>query len=576
MKNKHCIFLVVFSFLMACTFIIQSCTSSDKECVQESAIKIIPAPVMLHTGSGAFTLSAETQIWFADPSLEVVAHNLSKDLEKQTGLTLTVNKQEISDKTKGILLALNNSDKQLESLPATFGIRPKGGNPADERYALEVTDKNISISASSAEGVFRGATTLRQFVKVQKPQVDKIKIPALSVYDSPRFAWRGLSFDVSRYFSPIEEVKEVIDMLALYKMNVLHLHLTDNEGWRIEIKGYPKLTEVGAFMDNKGRKGGFFTQEDYKEIVRYAAERFITIIPEIDLPGHTAAVFAAYPELKNGASGKVVMPGMKLLALDPDDKNAMDLVETVINEVSAITPGNYFHIGGDETFGMPEDKFISFINKIRPMVNNTGKKMLGWQETSRTASNSDDLIQYWIHFDMEKMMSGNSQMAEMIPKEMREALLETFSEAPKDILRAVSKEMKIVLSPAEFVYLDFPHAEASADSTQAGEIARLGMPLYPKITIKDRLNWDPSTISKEIDWKKHTAGVEAAIWCETIESASDLQFLLLPRLPGVAEKGWATGESINWEDYSGRLAEQSQFWDNAGWNYFKSSLVEWK
>ena len=567
---------IIQTIFIACTIIIQSCSSSENDSSQASTPKIIPAPAVLNTGTGSFTINAKTQIFFSDPSLATVAINLSKDLEKQTGLIFNVNKQEISAGTKGILLILENNIKQLESMPASYGVSPKSGNPADERYALEVTGKNIRISANSAEGVFRGATTLRQLVKVQKPQVEKIKIPALSIYDSPRFAWRSLSFDVSRYFSPMEEVKDVIDMLALYKMNVLHMHLTDNEGWRIEIKGYPKLTEVGAFMDNKGRKGGFFTQEDYKEIVRYAGERFITIVPEIDLPGHTASVFASYPELKNGASGKTVMPGMKLMALDPDDQNAMALVETVINEVSAITPGSYFHIGGDETFGMSDDKFISFVDKIRPMVYNAGKKMIGWQETSRTASSSDDMIQYWIHFDIEKMLSGNSQISAMIPKEMRDVLIQTFREAPKDIVRAVAKDMKIIMSPAEFIYLDFPHAEASADPTQAEKIARVGMPAYPKISIKDRLNWDPSTINKEIDWKKHTTGVEAAIWCETVESASDLQFLLLPRLPGVAEKGWAAGESIDWDDYSDRLSEQSPFWDNAGWYYFKSSLVDWK
>ena len=569
-------YLIIQTIIIACVFVTQSCTSPNTENNQESMLKIIPAPAVLHTGSGVFTLSANTQIFFADPSLEVVAHNLSRDIEKQTGLVLTVNRQDIPTDTKGILLIINDGNKQLESLPAIHGISPKGDNPATERYALEVTGKSIRISASSAEGVFRGATTLRQLIKVPKPLADKIKIPALSIYDSPRFAWRSLSFDVSRYFSPIDEVKEIIDMLALYKMNVMHMHLTDNEGWRIEIKGYPKLTEVGAFMDNKGRKGGYFTQDDYKEIVQYAAERFITIIPEIDLPGHTASIFAAYPELKNSSSGKSIFPGMKLLALDPDDKNAIDLVETVINEVSAITPGSYFHIGGDEAFGMPVDKYISFVDKIRPIVKNTGKKMIGWQESSRTSSSSDDLIQYWIHFNFEEMLGGNSQMLEMIPKEMLDALLKTFDEAPGDIPRAVSKDMKIIMSPSQFLYLDCPQAEASIDPLQSDMMARLGQPFYPRISNQDRLDWDPSTISEEIDWEKHTAGIEAAIWCETTESASDLQFMILPRLPGVAEKGWAAGESIDWADYSGRLAEQSRFWENAGWNYFKSSLVDWK
>jgi N-acetyl-beta-hexosaminidase len=563
--------------ILGCALVIQSCSSSEQDITEyEAAIKVIPAPAVLQAEKGSFTLNTKTQILYSDPSLEIVARNLSKDIELQTSINLPVNREEISRNSKGILLLLEGDNPKLDNLPHTYGISPKDENPDNERYALTATKKNICISAKSAEGVFRGATTLRHFIKVNKSQDKKITIPALTVYDSPRFAWRGLSFDVSRHFFNVGEVKEIINMLALYKMNVLHLHLTDNEGWRIEIKGYPKLTEVGGFMDNKGRAGGYFTQEDYKEIVSYAAERFITIIPEIDLPGHSAAIFAAYPELKNAATGKTVMPGVKLLALDPDDEKAIALVETVITELAAITPGNYIHIGGDETFGMPENKFISFVDKIRPIVKNTGKKVIGWQETSRTAGESDDLIQYWIHLDMERMMGENSGVANMIPKEIREAFIETFKEAPKDIERAVAKDMKIVLSPAGYVYLDYPYAEESADPTQAKDAARLGLQIYPKITIKDRLNWDPSTLSNAMDWEKHSAGIEAAIWCETIESASDLHFLLLPRLSGVAEKGWTNGKNIDWDDYSGRLAEQSRFWENAGWNYFKSSLVDWK
>ena len=555
---------------------LNACSTKNESIIMKD-IAIIPAPTSIRMNDGSFDLNNKTSITALSPELTHLAQFLSDEIKKQTGLSLPVNSAD-KPKTKGIILTLEKDNAKLQALPQTFGLSPKEGNPADERYSIEIGKNAICISASAEEGIFRGITSLKQIIGINDDANKSIKIPALDIKDSPRFAWRGLSLDVCRMFYTVPEVKKVIDMLSLYKMNVLHIHLTDNEGWRIEIKKYPNLTKVGAFIENKGRKGGFYTQEEFSDIVKYAAERFITVVPEIDMPGHTAAAFASYPELRNAVKIKAaaLTDDFKMSALDPDDPYTMQFAEDVFTELAAITPGNYLHIGGDETFGMEEDKYFRFIEKLRPAIIKSGKKMVGWQEAVRADIQPGDVIQYWMHMNMDKMLSGSSSIANFIPKETLEILTNTFKEAYKDPGRAVSKNIKMIISPAAFIYLDTPYAEESSDSTQKAEVKRLGMPFYPARTIKESWEWDPATFNPVIKPENNVAGVEGAIWCETISSFSDLQFMLLPNLAGVAEKSWAARDAAQWDDYSKRLATQSILWNNMNWNYFKSSLIEWK
>ena len=325
------------------------------------------------------------------------------------------------------------------------------------------------------------------------------------------------------------------------------MHLSDNQGWRIEIKKYPELAEIGGQLPNNGRKGGYYTQEEFKDLVNYANERFITIIPEVDIPGHTAAVFAAYPDFKNAVKfkTKVNIPGQAFNALDVDDPKAMQFTEDVIAELAALAPGNYIHIGGDEAIGLPHDKFVRFINKTREIVLKNGKKMVGWQETARADISEGDVIQHWIY--LKQKSEDSSKKKDNIPAEYKEIMAlfaEFMKEAPKDPGLGISKKAKVILSPSGYVYLDHKYLEPSADSTQNAEQERLGM--------------------------------AAAIWCETITNFRDLQFLLMPRLAGVAEKGWSKVENTHWDEYKVRLGAQAPLWEKADWNYFKSSLVDWK
>lgn len=563
--------------LAAGVFLMQGC--AEAEDIPLNNTSLIPAPFYLTGKSGApFTLEQSTLITYSDASLKNVAGLLSADLRRETGLLLEVAASPSASKSKSIHLQIQPNVKGLETLPLPLGLSAKDGNPADERYKLAISDKKVEITSTSPEGVYRGVSSLRQLVNGSPKEGNAYKITSQEINDGPKFAWRGISFDVSRCFFDVNEVKQMIDMLALYKMNVLHWHLTDNQGWRVEIKKYPELTKTGAHMPNGNRKGGYYTQEQYNEIVQYAADRFITVVPEIDMPGHTAAVFASYPELKNAVNLKNIkfnIPGQALGALDANDEKTMAFVEDVLTELADMTPGSYLHIGGDETFGLPEDKFIAFIDKVRPMVHKLGKKMVGWQETSRAAISNGDVIQHWIYMDNEKMAENSEGLTSMLPPEIIKLLMETFAEAAHDVERAISKNARIVMSPQSFVYLDQRYKEPSADPAQQAEQDRLGLAAYPKVTVEGLMQWDPMTFNPLIK-EENMVGVECAIWCETIENFSDLQFLVLPKLSGVAEKAWSADGTTDWSEYRVRLGAQSPMWRTFGWNYFKSSSVDWK
>jgi hexosaminidase len=562
-----CLFIYIFT-----VFVVQSCTQSP-EFKQKV---IIPAPVQQENPGGKpFALNSKTVISYSDPSLECIAKALAADIQSQTGLSLRI--EPSSKSGNAIRLNIDANEALYESLPETYGVNAKDDGLKNERYLLSISSEGVQITGFSGEGVFRGATTLRHLTGISKA-TEKIYLPAVRIKDAPLFAWRGLSLDVSRTFFEVDEVKQVIDMLALYKMNVLHLHLTDNQGWRIEIRKYPRLNETGSFMPNGGKKGGYYTQEQYREIVGYAADRFITVVPELDLPGHTAAVFASYPQFRNAAKLNFDMDvaGQAIATLDPDDDEAMQFVKDALTELAAITPGKYIHIGGDETFGMDEGKYIRFINEVRPMVLALGKKMVGWQEITRTDIGENDIFQNWIYFNRTQKSEAASGQTSGLPEEAVKMFISVYAEAPKDIPRGVAKKAKMILSPGGFAYLDHPYAEPSEDPAQENERERLGLKFYPQQTVEEKYNWNVTTFYPEINWKQDIAGVEAAVFCETVEDFSGLQFLLLPRLAGVAEKGWSYYDNNNWEEFKVRLSYQAPLWQNASWNFFKSSLVDWK
>lgn len=338
----------------------------------------LPQEVTLTNGN-PFVLSPSTKIFYPEGNdkMKKNAEFLASYIKEITGYELAT---ATGQPGKGISLVIDQSIQ----------------NP--EGYQLTVSDNGIRIAGSTDAGVFYGIQTLRKSIPATAQGMN-VELPAATINDYPRFAYRGMMLDVSRHFFPVDSVKTYLDILALHNQNTFHWHLSDDQGWRIEIKKYPELAEIGGQLPNNGRKGGYYTQEEFKDLVNYANERFITIIPEVDIPGHTAAVFAAYPDFKNAVKfkTKVNIPGQAFNALDVDDPKAMQFTEDVIAELAALAPGNYIHIGGDEAIGLPHDKFVRFINKTREIVLKNGKKMVGWQETARADISEGDVIQHWIY-----------------------------------------------------------------------------------------------------------------------------------------------------------------------------------
>lgn len=565
-------------FILCSLLTLVSCSAPQK---RELSTSIIPAPIQLEKGEGSCVLEKGVSISYSEEMLKSQAQELADFIRDFAGLEATVNSS-ASDKQTGIIHLVKTNDRTFAlNIPKAYGLTVNGSNSADENYALTITPKKIEVRATATEGIFRGISSLKQLIGSNRTaKGENLYLPEVKVTDGPRFAWRGLSFDVSRCFFEPKEVKEVIDMLALYKFNVLHMHLTDNQGWRIEIKKYPKLTEVGSQLPNEGKKGGFYTQEEFKDLVAYAKAHYITILPEVDLPGHTAAVFAAYPEFVNAVKLRTDqhIPGQAFFGLDVDDPKAMQFTEDVLEELIALSPADYIHIGGDEAVGLPHDKFVRYINKVREFTLAHGKKMIGWQETARADIQEGDVFQHWIHIRKNKD-NALSTKKNISPEQQRimNIYKEFMKDSPKDPALGISKKAKVILSPSGFVYMDHRYLEPSADSTQNAEQERLGLNAYEKQTIREMYEWNPMTFNPTVeDPTKDVAGIESAIWCETIHNMSDLQFLLLPRLVGVAEKGWSQVEKTNWDEYKVRLGDQAPIWDHINWNYFKSSLVDWK
>jgi hexosaminidase len=407
----------------------------------------------------------------------------------------------------------------------------------DEGYEINVTTESITVSANKPAGLFYGTQTLNQ---IGVKNSDGIEYAVGKIRDYPTFGWRGSMLDVARHFFSVEDVKDYIDKIAYYKMNVLHLHLSDDQGWRIEIKSWPKLTEVGGQTQVGGGGGGFYTQEQFKDIVAYAAARFITIIPEIDMPSHINAALAAYPELHCNGVGKKpelyegVEVGFSTLCRADGEIEAYTLkfVNDIVREISAMSPSPYFHIGGDEAHVTKKEDYIAFINSFKKIVEANGKHMIGWEEISQANIGAGDIAQHWHS------------------KEMASA--------------AAQKGAKIIMSPSTKVYLDMKY-----DST----IKNIGYDWAALIEVDDSYMWKVEEMIPGVNLD-NVAGVEAPLWGETLKTMDDIEFLLFPRLPGIAEIGWSA-QDRNWDEYKVRLGKHGKKMEEMNINFYRSPKVPW-
>ena len=488
-----------------------------------SAENLIPKPLKIMATNDGFALDRYTAIYTSESSgYEEVGSFLAEKLKGKTDLDVQVNVAEIPDMET--VIYINQSDSLVLNAP--------------EAYQLYITQDSIILNSNTAEGAFRGVQTLRQLIPVTAS--DSLAaypiwtVPTGKIIDSPQFEYRGSMLDVARHFFSVEDVKKYIDLLAYYKYNVLHLHLTDDQGWRIEIKSWPLLTEVGGSTEVGGEAGGFYTQEEYKDIVAYAAERHMLIVPEVDMPGHTNAASVSYPIFNGNGIKPELYEGMQVgkstFATRKD--TLYSFLDDVVREISAITPGPYFHIGGDESHVTKKKDYIYFVEKLEKIVQKHGKRMVGWDEIAQADMDSTSVSQFW--------------------------------SSKKNALDAVAKGMKVILSPAKKAYLDM----------QYDTLSKHGLHWAAYIPTDTAYVWTPE--SYEGIPMENILGLEAPLWSETISDIGELEYLAFPRAIGYAELSWTTQENRDWEDYKLRLANQAPFLNRMNVKYYPSPLIDWK
>jgi hexosaminidase len=523
---------------------------------------VIPAPARYEAGDGpGFAFRPGTAVAYADTAIAPLAGRFCAQVAGRTGLRLApIHGDRVPDEPS-VTIELA-AVREPGGLPAPAGLSPDGGDPAAERYSLLIEDGRVVLRAAEPAGVARGLTTLLQLVA---SSTEDFRVPAARILDAPRYAWRGLSLDVARTFFTVGEIRRVIDLLELYKLNVLHLHLTDDQAWPLALGRPAAALEPGA---------PFYRDEDLRELVGYAADRFVTIVPEIDTPGHTAALLRLRPDLRSGRNEVEYefLPGHRRRAvwLDPDLPATFELMGQVLAGLAGIFPGPYLHIGADEPRGMPDEVYASYVRRLRRLVRILGRRPLGWQESARAGLGPDDVIQLWLT-GIDLPASASPQVRAQVEAEV--AL------ARRDAETVAAASVPVIVSPLAHCYLDVPYAEPPADAVladtgQADRHSRLGLRVYAPKTVADSFGWEPADTLGP-GRAAQVAGVEAAIWAETISGFDDLSFLLLPRLAGVAYRAWSRPEASGWAGHRDRLARHGRLWAQDGLTYFRASTVDW-
>jgi len=521
---------------------------------------VIPAPVRFDGGEGRFAFRPGTRIAYADPGVAPIAERFCSEITRRTGLRVAPVAGRPGPGQPCVSIEPATGD-ELGALPAPQGLSPTGDGPADERHSLVIDADQAVVRAAGPAGVARGLTTLTQLLAAAPPgDAGELSLPCGRILDAPRYAWRGLSLDLARTFLTLGEVRRVVDLLALYKLNVLHVHLTDDQSWRLP---------VGRSAGGPAPDAAFYSGEDLRALVAYAADRFVTVVPEVDTPGHASAFVQMHPELNTGRNQVEfeLPPGHihRAVWLDPELPATFELVGEVLAGVAAIFLSPYLHIGGDEPYGMPRDLYTSYVQRVRDVVRSVGKRPLGWQESARAGLRADDVIQYWL--------SGIALPASS-PPEVRAQVDADLASSSRDVETAVAASAPVIVSPLSHCYLDVPYAEPSADPAQADRQARVGLRFYSPKTVAESFGWEPGEALGP-GRAALVAGVEAAIWAETISGFDDLSFLLLPRLPGVAHRAWSDPQAATWADHRDRLARHGRLWAQDDLTYFRTSTVDW-
>jgi len=476
---------------------------------------LIPMPASIQAGQFLSSLSPATQIQFdeSDANLAFIAKYLDENLISLVG----VPSEKDLTTVQNIHLALNRTSTKI----------------LDEAYSLKIDETTITLTAPSPAGLFMGVQTLLQLPRPFPRNRHPIVLPQCKIYDIPRFEWRGVMLDVARHYFSVSDVKRVIDLISRYKFNHLHLHLTDDQGWRIEIKSWPKLAEIGGSTQVGGDLGGFYTQEDYTEIVSYALDRHIIIVPEIDMPGHTNAALASYPELNPDGKPPELYTGIEVgfSSLSIDKEITYQFISDVLREIAALTPGPYLHIGGDEAKSTKQADYKAFIEQIQNITASLGKQMIGWQEISQAQLIPGSIVQYWTdEADLGQIQEG----------------------------------VKVIMSPARRAYLDMKyHPDFDLGLNWAGYL-----------NVQDAFEWDPVNYLESIPFQ-NILGLEAPLWSETLETIDEIEYMLFPRLLCYSEIGWSRNASQDFQEFGKRIGNHGPRLDTLDLNYYRSELINW-
>lgn len=485
---------------------------------------IIPKPAAFSQESGSFTMDAQTRIYTEQNNAEtlVIGQMLASHMNPATGFNTTVEQVSTAPTENFIYLSLS-SDSSL----------------GDEGYVLDITDEGVLLSAFEPEGLLRGMATLLQLlppaIHSTSVQSSSWTISTGTITDTPRYAYRGFMIDVARHFHSVDELKRLMDIMVLYKLNKFHIHLTDDQGWRLEILSWPQLTTIGGSTEVGGGPGGFYTQAEFRELVEYADARYITLIPEVDMPGHTNAALASYAELNCDNQARELYTGIEVgfSSLCVGKAETSQFIRDVIGELAGLISSDYIHIGGDEADATSDSDYIDFINEARTTIENNGKYMMGWASIGKASLTTDTITQQWNPTD------------------------------DVNVRLAANQGSSFVMSPADHIYLDMQYSEGFSP----------GLNWAGFNNVQNAYEWNPDTFISGISHL--VIGVEAPLWSETIETRDHIDIMVFPRLLGLAEIGWTPQSSRVWSEYSARLASQGERLDALGISYYQSPLVAW-
>lgn len=535
MKRFTLFYFLVFTLLL----LTADCFYAENAKNSAKGLEIIPKPAKMVKGTGNFILDAGTFIY---------ADGRNKELtETAKYLAFFLYKENINV----IPAIVTPKSKISKSIVLSVDGNLKTGK---EGYILEVKKDRINISSQTAAGVFYGIQTLRQmlpvsFEKNDGKTVSDIKIPCYRIEDQPRFQYRGMHLDVSRHFFGKDFVKKYIDMIAMFKMNVFHWHLTDDNGWRLEIKKYPKLTEISAWhvdredkpwgqreLQKEGEKatyGGFYTQDDVREIIEYARKRHIEIIPEIEMPGHSAEIFAAYPQLSCKGEKLTVLPGSYWPNIDifcAGNDSTFIFLQNILDEVVDLFPSKYIHIGGDEADktrwkecpkcqdrikkeGLKDENELQsyFIKRIEKYILSKNKRIIGWDEILEGGLAPEATVMSW------RGLEGG--------------------------IEAAKQKHDVIMTPTSYCYLDYFQAEPQLEPVGIGGY----------VTLKKVYSFEPIPAELTKEEEKYILGAQGNLWSEYIPTGSHAEYMATPRMIALSEVVWSSKEARNWNDFRSRL-----------------------